>query len=143
VAAVEFAIVAPLLLFVLMGTVEVGRGLVHYDRVSYNVRDSARFVSQNAMVGSTGVIHLEDGVIARAKNIVVYGNEAGTGEPVLPNFVVANVTVTDAGNGDIRVAVTYPYHPMLLDVLPDFLLGGSDVPLTFNMPIAVTMRAIS
>ena len=50
---------------------------------------------------------------------------------------------TPAGD-NIRVTATYPYQSMLVPVLPKFgFQGGGSSTFTFNMQIAITMRAIS
>lgn len=143
VAAVEFAIAAPLLLFTMLATAEVGRAFVHYHTLSLAVRDSARYVSEHAIEGTTGVVELSDETIARARNLAVYANPGGAGDPVLPDFEADDVTVVDAGGDNIRVTAVYPYRPMIGAVLPAFGGQGDDVALDFAMQIVVTMRAIS
>lgn len=142
-ASVEFAIAAPLLLLTLLATAEIGRALVHYDTLSYAVRNAARYVSMNAIDGTTGVVNLTDATIARARNMAIRANRTGSGALVLPNFQADQVTIVDAGSGNIRVTAVYPYQPMIGAVLPTFGLGPGPIPLTFTMRIAVTMRAIS
>lgn len=143
VATVEFVICAPLLLLMLLATAEIGRAFVHYATLSYSVRHSARFASENALNGTTGVVNLTATTINRARNLAVYGNILGTGTPRLPNYQVSHLQVTDVGGDNIRVVATYPYQPMLGPLLPDFGNGSGAAPLNFNMQIAVTMRAIS
>lgn len=143
VAAVEFVITAPLLILVMLATAELGRAFVHYDTLSYSIRNSARFVTETAQGGTTGVVVLSATVVQQARNLAVYGNVAGTGARVLPNFQPAQVTVLDATGGNIQVAATYPYQPMIGAVLPTFGLTSASIPLGFNMRIVVTMRAVS
>ena len=141
-AAVEFVICAPLLLLLLLGCAELGRAFIHYTTLSYTIRDSARFVTLNALNGTTGVVQLTTTTITRARNLAVYGNVGGTGAPRLPNYQVNHVAVQNVGGSNIRVTATYPYQPMLGPVLPGFGQGGA-VPLNFSMVVAATMRAIS
>jgi len=143
VAVVEFAITAPLLIFVMLATAEVGRAFVHYDTLSYSIRNSARFVTEHAINGTTGVVEISGAVVSQARNLAVYGNVAGTGGAKLPNFQTSQITVIDAGNDNIRVTAAYPYQPMLGAVLPTFGFGSGSIPMGFTMRIAVTMRAIS
>ena len=49
VAAVEFVVTAPFLVFLMLAVAEVGRALVHYSTLSYGVRDSARFVTEHSI----------------------------------------------------------------------------------------------
>ena len=142
-AAVEFVITAPLLLFLLLAGAELGRAFIHYATLSYSVRQSARFVSENAITGTTGVVAISALTVARARNLAIYGNIQGTGAPQLPSYAPGHVQVVNAGGDNIRVTATYPYQPMVGPVLPSFGLGSGSTPLAFNMQIAVTMRAIS
>jgi hypothetical protein len=143
IAAVEFVVTAPFVLLLLFGGAELGRAFVHYQTLSYSIRDSARFVSENSINGTTGVVQLSGSTVTEARNLAVYGNTGGGGVAKLPNFQTGQVQVIDAGGDNIRVSATYPYQSMLSS-LPKFgFLGGGSTPLTFNMYIAVTMRAIS
>ncbi len=100
-------------------------------------------MSENAIVGTTGVVSLTATVITQAQNLAVYGNVAGTGNPKLPEYLPSHVTVVDAGNNNIRVSASYPYQPMLGQVLPTIVLGSGPISQNFSMQVAVTMRAIS
>ncbi len=143
IAAVEFVVTAPFVLLLLVAGAEFGRAFVHYATLSYSIRDSARFVSENSINGTTGVVLLSGTTITQAKNLAVYGNIGGTGNAKLPDFQTGHVAVVDAGGDNIRVTATYPYQPMLSPTLPRFGLGGGSSPLTFNIEVVVTMRAIS
>ena len=142
-AAVEFVVTAPFVLLLLFGGAELGRAFVHYQTLSYAIRDAARFVSEHSINGTTGVVLISGATITEARNLAVYGNTAGTGNAKLPNYQTGQVQITNAGGDNIQVTATYPYQSML-SRLPKFgFQGGGSVPLTFNMQIAVTMRAIS
>jgi Flp pilus assembly protein TadG len=140
-AAVEFVVTAPFVLLLLLGGAELGRVFVQYVQLSNLVRDAARYVTENSINGTTGVVSISGTTVTRAKNLAVYGNIAGTGNARLPNYQASHVQVVDAGGDNIRVSATYPYQPMLGAVLPGFGSGSRN--LNFNMHIAVTMRAIS
>ena len=142
-AAVEFVIVAPFMLFLMLAGAELGRAFVHYQTLSYLVRHSARYVSENSINGTTGVVSIGTLTITRARNLAVYGNIQGTGQPRLPLYQGSHVQVMDAGDDNIRVTATYPYQPMIGPVLPRFGVGPASGPVSFNMQIAVTLRAIS
>ena len=143
IAAVEFVVTAPFVCFLLLAGAEVGRAFIHYTTLSYATRASARYVSEHSINGTTGVVLISANTISEARNLVVYGNVAGTGRPRLPNLDAAQVQVVDAGNDNVRVTATYAYQPMIGPILPGFGFGTGSVPLNFNMLIAVTMRAIS
>jgi len=142
-AAVEFVITAPFILLLLFAGAEVGRAFIQYATLSYSIRDCARFMSEHAINGTTGVVSLTGTYATQARNLAVYGNIAGTGNARLPNYQTGQLTVIDAGAGNVRVTATYPYQPMLGASLPTFGFGSGSIPLTFNMQIAITMRAIS
>jgi Flp pilus assembly protein TadG len=142
-AAVEFVITAPLLLFVLFACAEFGRAFVHYATLDYSIRNAARFVSEHAINGTTGVVSVSATTVTQAKNLAVYGNAGGTGSARLPNYQTGQVSVVNAGGDNIRVSASYPYQPMLGATLSTFGLGSGSIPLAFNLQVAVTMRAIS
>lgn len=141
-AAVEFILAVPLLLLVTFAVVEIGRALVQYDTLSYAVRSSARFVSENAIAGTSGVVEITAPVRQQAQRLAVYGNAAGSGQACLPGFSTADVEVVQAGPYDVEVRATYPYQPIVFDLLPTFGYGEA-IPLAPTMRISVTMRAIS
>ena len=143
VAAVEFVIAVPLLIFVMLAIAELGRAFVQYDTLSYSIRNSARYVSENAIVGTTGVVDVS-GAVEAAQNLAVYGTTDVGDTPVLPGFATGptgHVKVLNAGNGYIEVIAAYPYQPLVGTALPMF--GGGSVPTTFTMRISVIMLAIS
>lgn len=132
-AAVEFVIAVPAMLLVALATAELGRAFVQYDTLSYSVRNSVRFLSENAIEGTSGVVNVS-AAAERTRNLAVYGNAGGTGDPVLPGFVVDDVQVIDAGNNRVEVRATYDYQP---------LVGAAVLPTLLTMRIVVTMSAIS
>jgi Flp pilus assembly protein TadG len=143
VAAVEFVITAPFLVFLLLAGVEVGRALVQYSMLSYGVRDSARYVAEHSINGTTGVVTLSPLTISQGQNLAVFGNIQGTGAPALPNYQTSHVQVVDAGGDNVRVTASYPYQPMLGASLPGFGVASGPISLNFNMQVAITVRAIS
>jgi Flp pilus assembly protein TadG len=140
-AAVEFVIAMPVLIVLMLAAAELGRVFVQYDTLSYSIRDSARFVTENAIDGTTGVVNITGDVVTQARNLAVYGNTAGAGSPALPGFSTGQVSVVDAGNGNIEVSAAYPYQPMIGNALPR--LGGGSTSTLFMLRVSVTMRAIS
>ena len=143
IAVVEFVITAPFLLLLLLAGAELGRAFVQYATLSHSIRDSARFVSDNAINGTTGVVDLDNAIITQARNLAVYGNIAGTGNAKLPNYLPGQIQVINVGNSNIQVTASYPYQPMLGVTLPTIVMGTGPISQTFNMQVAVTMRAIS
>ena len=140
-ATVEFAICAPLLLLLMLATAEVGRCMFQYNTLTKAVRDGARYAVINASVGTTRIVSITAATRTATQNLVVTGNRAGTGTPLLPGLTVNNVTVTDAGNGFVRVAAVYTFQPVLGATLPTM---GFRAPINLRIPLstAIVMRAL-
>ena len=141
IAAVELAIVLPLLLALMLATAELGRAFFQYNTLTKTVRDGARYLSQNSLNGSTGLVNITAQTQAETKNLVVYSVTAGGGTAVLPGFSPADVTVLDAGQDYVSVSAAYAYAPVVGATLPLFGLG-SDPLLSFTLQATVTMRAL-
>ena len=141
IAMTEFAIVMPLLLLLLFGVTELGRALVRYNTLTKAVQDGARHAAAYALLGTTGGVEVNAQLLAATRNVVVFGNTAGTGQPLLGGFTTGQVQLVDLGGDVIRVDAVYPYIPLFGAVLPDFGLGSS-LGTAFVMQASVTMRAL-
>ena len=95
-AAVEFGIVVAVLFIPLIGgSIELGRGIHHYQVVTKSMRDATRFMSRlpksaipdtlDGGGGGPGACSTAEntGVAGEAKNLAMYGNIAGTGSAFL------------------------------------------------------------
>jgi hypothetical protein len=131
------------LFFLMLATAEVGRVLYQYNTLTKSVRDGVRFAVIDAARegGTTRVVEITNQVRDQTRNLVVTGNTAGTGTPLLPGLTVNDVTVNDVGNGFISVAAAYNYAPMIGATLPTFGLGA---PINLSIPLqsTVVMRAL-
>src|SRR5437870_10188703 len=85
---VELAIVLPLFMILFGATAEFGRYFYEYSTLAKATRVGARYLT-NAAVNTA-----ED---TNAKNLVVYGNTAGTGSPIISGLTTANITITRIG----------------------------------------------
>jgi Flp pilus assembly protein TadG len=108
-AAVEFGIVVAILFIPLIGgSIELGRGIHHYQVVTKSMRDATRFMSRlpksaipdtlDGGAGGTGACSNTEntGVAGQAKNLAMYGNIAGTGTAFLPYWTApANLATID------------------------------------------------
>jgi hypothetical protein len=129
---VEFAIAVPFLILVTVGTIELGRAYYYYNTLSKSVREGARYMS-----GHTYDTALE---WPNVKNMVVYGNTGGTGNPVLPGLTTAMVTISPRGGGTtrttppnwVKVSVSYPYTSIISGIIP----------LNLNLTPGVEMRYV-
>lgn len=86
VAAVEFAILLPMLLLIVFGITEFGRALYYYNTLVKASRDAARYVMTQQPGG---------GADAAAQCLAVYGNTGCTGSALAPGLTTAMVSVCD------------------------------------------------
>jgi Flp pilus assembly protein TadG len=134
---VELAIVLPLLMMMFGAVAEFGRFFYTYQTLDKATRTGARFLTIESAAGTSD---------ARAKNLVVYGNEAGTGSPVVSGLTGANVRVTREGGTSAfpeRVTVRiegYTYQPVF-DL--GKLIGKPDLSLRVTVNPSTTMRYFS
>jgi Flp pilus assembly protein TadG len=142
IAAVEFAICLPLLLFLLLVTADLGRLLSQYDTLTKSTRDAARYIAAKAAAGSQGVLLINAGDVLAAENLAVYGNINGTGTPLLPGLKAGNFTIIDAGNLYVSVTAAYTYSPMLGSSIPTFGITSKPLSLGFTLNTIVTLRAL-
>lgn len=149
VAMVELAIILPLLLAICFGITEFGRAIYTYNTLAKSARDAARYLSTQA-AGNGAAWSV-------ARNLVAYGNPAGTGSLLVPgldkNSMVAICDASNcAGNKDqgsnpvintVTVTITgYPFIPVIdLLAFTRFYSGGKDsiTSIVFG-DISVTMR---
>lgn len=141
VAIVEFTIVLPLLLLLLLATAEFGRALFQYNALNKTTRDAARLVASRALLGTTSVVNISAQLQSEAANLLVFGNVVGGGTPLLPGLSTGNVVVADAGEGYISVSASYAYTPLIGPELPTFGIIPP-VDLRMGMQSTVVMRAL-
>ena len=96
---VEFALGVTLFVTAMFGVLEFGRMLWAHNALSDAVRRGARYAVLHSASDSAAV-----------KNVVVYGDAAGGGQPMLNNLSAANVEVTYNGfglnDGTVSVSIT-------------------------------------
>lgn len=88
VAAVEFALLMPLLVAMVFGTTELGRAVYTYNTLAKTVRDAARHLSQHGPG--------DPAVAAEAQCLAVYGSITCGGTPVAPGLSTSAIVVCDA-----------------------------------------------
>ncbi len=142
IAAVEMAIVLPLVLLLLLPVGEMGRAFVQYSRRAHRVQAAARHVAENAMSGTTGVPTLTPQLLLEAQNVVVFGTPAGVGSPAVPGLAPGAVFVSVDSSGIVRVQLTYAYQPAAGGLLP--MLGfGNDIRIdSISLKPQTTLRAL-
>ena len=133
----ELAIVLPVLLLLFGAVAEFGRYFYEYTTVAKGARVGARYlISKSA---TSNVTNWE----ALAKNIVVYGNPAGTGDPILPGMTTPNVDVQYQGGTagvpeTIKVSIVNYKHQPLFDL--GKMLKSQTLSMNVDVKPSVTMR---
>jgi Flp pilus assembly protein TadG len=134
---VELAIVLPVVLVLMGASAEFGRFFYTYQTLAKATRTGARFLTVESAAGTSD---------AQAKNLVVYGNQSGTGTPVISGLTGANVRVVRTGGSNAfpeRVTVrieNYVYQPVF-DL--GKLIGRPTFSLRVNVSPSTTMRYFS
>ncbi len=140
-ALVETVIVLPLLLFLMFAATEITNVFIQHTTLTKAVRDGVRYAAEEAIGGSL-TVDLNAQLIDETKRLVVYGDRDQTsGQPLVYNLSVNDVTVSDVGNDNIEVRVDYSYSGILGSVLPAFGFAD-DISLLFNLTASATMRAL-
>lgn len=141
-ALIELALITPLLLLLTLITTEFGRAMYEYNAVVKSTRDAVRYLS----VQTPGT-H-----VTEARNLMVYGNTAGTGAPLARGLSLANVpagsccTWQPAGANPLITTVTvrissYAFHSMFPSVM-GVVFADANGNIVFS-DITATMRAPS
>lgn len=93
----ELALVLPLLLVMVFGTLEFANILYQQQVITKGVQEAARFAARNPSVNATVACPPASGgwtsAAAAAANVAATGSPAG-GSLILPNFAATNVAVT-------------------------------------------------
>ena len=134
-ALLEFMIVAPLLFLLVFAGAELGRLIQQHETLIKTVRNAARFAAEET-TGSFGGVILTPALVNAARNLTVYGNVGGAGDPLLPGFATTDVTVTNpvATPNHVEVTATYTYQP--------FLGGAGLINASVPMTATTTMRSL-
>lgn len=133
VALVEFALVLPFLLLLTMITTEFGRAMYQYNTLTKSVRDAVRYLS----IQTPGT-HLTE-----ARNMMVYGNTAGTGTPLalgLTSSHVPDPTWQTAGTNPVINTVTVRIEGYTFNSLFPSVFGIPFGSVTFSN-VTATMRS--
>lgn len=132
----ELAIVIPILLLLFAGVAEFGRYFYEYTTLAKASRLGARYLASKSVTSTTNYE-------AIAKNMVVYGNAAGTGSPILTGLTTSNVSVTYQGGttgvpNTVTVSITGFEHEPVFDL--GGLLNNAELSTAVEVKPSVTMR---
>jgi Flp pilus assembly protein TadG len=134
---VELAITLPIMILLFAAAAEFGRYFQEYTTLAKGSRVSARYLATRCFNGADDLA---------AQNLVVYGNTAGTGSPIVNGLGIENVDI-GWGNGaggpapgfptTVTVRIVNFNHSPLFNV--GQLMGNS---LSMNIAVkpSVTMR---
>ena len=126
----ELAIVLPVLLVLFGATAEFGRFFYTYATLAKATRSAARYLTASNKATDAG-----------AQNLVIYGNEAGTGDPLLPGLGPSHIDIEREGPSlqpqKVTVGISgYKYRPI-------FDLGklmGKDFSMSIDVKPSTMMR---
>lgn len=131
---VELAVVLPLFLMLFAATAEFGRYFYEYTTVAKASRVAARFLVTAKVSAANDTT---------AKNLVVYGNTAGTGTPILYGLSTANVQITRQGGvasipETVTVSIVDYKHTPVFDL--GKMLNNTTITTAVDVKPSVTMR---
>jgi Flp pilus assembly protein TadG len=151
-AAVEMALVAPLLLVILFGSVELGNYFMNEHSLVKAVRDGARFAARQGFVSFPDCSTVDGTAQTNIQNVVMYGYLSGT-SVLTPNISASDITIatncSTSGGGQtyegiyrgratgaqvVTVSASVPYRT----VLGSFGFSGVGLHLNASSQAAVT-----
>ena len=103
-AMLEFALAASLLLPAFVGTFQFGYTFYMYNKLDSAVRGGARYASMRSYDSSTSTP--SEAFSTAVKNMVIYGNSAGTGAPIAAGLAASNVEILPTMSGAIPRSIT-------------------------------------
>jgi hypothetical protein len=131
---VELAIVIPIFILLFAATAEFGRYFYEYTTLAKASRAGARYLASAAVKPESDTA---------AKNIVVYGNAGGTGDPILLGMAPGNVIVSRQGGAPgvpetVTIQISSFKHQPLFDL--GKLMKVDSLSLNVDVKPSVTMR---
>ena len=116
-STVEFALVIPLLLLLIVMGSEFGIMFYRLNALTKSVDIAARYLSDPTHTST-----------ATAQKLAVYGNPAGTGPAIVPGLTSANIVISNPNTQHVQVAVTYDAQLILggtLNALMKYVGGNA------------------
>jgi len=134
---VELAIVLPILIVLFAAVAEFGRYFQEYTTLAKGSRVAARYLATATTCSADDL---------NAKKLVVYGNTAGTGSPIVNGLTVNNVNIVrrdEAGDVTTGFPSTVTVEIINYQHTPIFDLGAltrTSMRLNINVKPSITMR---
>jgi len=115
VALLEFTLVLPLVLLLLLALGEFGRMLFQYNTLLQASRDAGRYVASQAWNSTLGTVDLttNTSLVTQTKNVAVYGVPASTGTAVVSGLTTSMVGVSVVGTNHVQVTISYTFCPVI------------------------------
>jgi len=122
-ALIELAVVMGILGPILAGVFQFGYTLFVYNNLESAVRGGARYASMRSYDSSSSAPSSD--YSAAVKNMVIYGNPDGTGQPIAPGLSTANVEILANMNGAVPESITVEITGYKVDaVFTSFTFSG-------------------
>ncbi len=132
IAAVEFLIVLPLLLSVLLVITEFGQAFITFNTLNKLAQNGVRYATSDIQ-GTSSYDQIAD--VSKIKNIVVYGKSAPSdGDVSLVEGLSVDDVSVDHSSGYVTVSVDYSYSP--ISSFP------SSLDLNFPLDTSAVMRTL-
>ena len=141
IAVIEFALVLPVLMLLLLATAEFGRAFYQYNTLTKSIRDGARYLSDNSLNGA-GVIELDGATSTAVKNLIVFGNSAGSGTALLDGFSTSDITITTIDSMHLKVSASFTYAPIIAAGIPSFGADSQIWDTNYTFQSSTTVRAL-
>ena len=141
IAVIEFALVLPILMLLMLATAEFGRAFYQYNTLTKSIRDGARYLSDNSLNGA-GVIELGGSASTAAKNLIVFGNSAGSGDALLEGFSTSDITITTIDSKHLKVSASFSYTPIIAAGIPSFGSDSQTWDTNYTFLSSTTVRAL-
>ena len=113
---------------------EFGRFFYEYSALAKATRVGARYLTTSQVTAADD---------AKAKNIIVYGNAAGTGSPVVPGLTTGHIVITRSGGlptlpKTVKVQIIGFQHQPIFDL--GKMIKQPSLSLAVQVKPSVTMR---
>lgn len=144
IAVIEMTLVLPFLLLILFATAEFSRLLYQYNALTNTVRNATRYMSNNALNGSSNTVLISPVIEDNTVRILTFGYllpVSSTTLPILPNLENSIISFSTSEDKFVTLTVSYPWTPIFSNSLPSFVSAES-FDLSFPLVISYTMRAI-
>jgi Flp pilus assembly protein TadG len=114
-ALLEFAFAASILVPLFTGTFQFGYTLYLYNNLQSAVRSGARYAAMRSYDSASGMPSIE--YSTGVKNMVIYGNPDGTGQPVSRGLTASNVQVQPNMHGAAPESITVQITGYTIDAV--------------------------